>query len=412
MTTVSRSSDLDGLFDPGGQGAGGRFPTRHREPGVPPGGRGSGRSRRWRPRARRSSTRSDDPPGRGRGRPRRRRAPCPDLPEQGAGDERSEHAAQGRHDLPGGLTAEGVGCLSQLHGPEMPPSSRRDAFDGTRRSGRHGQDVPPRRAQVRRNAVTAPTEAVRTTAISGRHRVGGPAAAEFPRPDRRPCSRAGDSRGTSAAIVGGAVGAAVGGPAGRGGGRSMPAVSGPEVRRSRGRWGSGETRRPSGRDDEHRLVGCFIELTSVESSPGDAPTCVPRRSHRSARSAGPNGGTMNDAVIVDAVRTPIGKGKPSGALAASTPSTCSPTPCAPSSSAPASTPPSSTTSSAAPSSQVGEQAMNIGRRARAGRRASPRRCPATTVDRQCGSSQQAIHFAAQGVIRARTTSSSPAGSSR
>ena len=35
---------------------------------------------------------------------------------------------------------------------------------------------------------------------------------------------------------------------------------------------------------------------------------------------------------------------------------------------------------------------------RARRRASPSRCPATTVDRQCGSSQQAVHFAAQGVI--------------
>ena len=32
------------------------------------------------------------------------------------------------------------------------------------------------------------------------------------------------------------------------------------------------------------------------------------------------------------------------------------------------------------------------------RRASRRPCPATTVDRQCGSSQQAVHFAAQGVI--------------
>ncbi len=36
---------------------------------------------------------------------------------------------------------------------------------------------------------------------------------------------------------------------------------------------------------------------------------------------------------------------------------------------------------------------------RVGRRpACPRTCSATTVDRQCGSSQQAMHFAAQGVI--------------
>ena len=48
-------------------------------------------------------------------------------------------------------------------------------------------------------------------------------------------------------------------------------------------------------------------------------------------------------------------------------------------------------------SQVGQQAFNIGRNAvlAAG---WPETVPATTVDRQCGSSQQAIHFAAQGVI--------------
>ncbi len=48
-------------------------------------------------------------------------------------------------------------------------------------------------------------------------------------------------------------------------------------------------------------------------------------------------------------------------------------------------------------SQVGEQSLNIGRNAwlAAG---FPEEVPATTVDRQCGSSQQAIHFAAQGVM--------------
>jgi acetyl-CoA acyltransferase len=47
--------------------------------------------------------------------------------------------------------------------------------------------------------------------------------------------------------------------------------------------------------------------------------------------------------------------------------------------------------------QVGEQAINIGRNAwlSAG---LPDQVPATTVDRQCGSSQQAAHFAAQGVM--------------
>jgi acetyl-CoA acyltransferase len=47
--------------------------------------------------------------------------------------------------------------------------------------------------------------------------------------------------------------------------------------------------------------------------------------------------------------------------------------------------------------QVGEQGLNIGRNAvlAAG---FPESVPATTVDRQCGSSQQALHFAAQGVM--------------
>ena len=48
-------------------------------------------------------------------------------------------------------------------------------------------------------------------------------------------------------------------------------------------------------------------------------------------------------------------------------------------------------------SQIGEQSLNIGRNAwlAAG---LPEEVPATSVDRQCGSSQQAIHFAAQGVL--------------
>jgi acetyl-CoA acyltransferase len=47
--------------------------------------------------------------------------------------------------------------------------------------------------------------------------------------------------------------------------------------------------------------------------------------------------------------------------------------------------------------QVSEQSLNIGRNAvlAAG---WPESVPATTIDRQCGSSQQALHFAAQGVM--------------
>ncbi len=48
-------------------------------------------------------------------------------------------------------------------------------------------------------------------------------------------------------------------------------------------------------------------------------------------------------------------------------------------------------------SQTGEQSVNIGRNAllAAG---FPEHVPGVTIDRQCGSSQQAVHFAAQGVI--------------
>ena len=47
--------------------------------------------------------------------------------------------------------------------------------------------------------------------------------------------------------------------------------------------------------------------------------------------------------------------------------------------------------------QTGEQALNVGRNA-ALAAGFPESVPGTTVDRQCGSSQQAIHFAAQGVM--------------
>ncbi|MBW3659447.1 MAG: steroid 3-ketoacyl-CoA thiolase, partial [Actinobacteria bacterium] len=106
---------------------------------------------------------------------------------------------------------------------------------------------------------------------------------------------------------------------------------------------------------------------------------------------------MREAVIVEAVRTPVGKGKPGGMLSGWHPvdllaetlrglvdrAGIDPalvedviTGCV---------------------SQAGEQAFNVGRNAvlAAG---FPESVPATTIDRQCGSSQQAAHFAAQGVI--------------
>ncbi|MFF5989326.1 thiolase family protein [Prauserella flavalba] len=106
---------------------------------------------------------------------------------------------------------------------------------------------------------------------------------------------------------------------------------------------------------------------------------------------------MTTAVIVDVVRTPSGKGKPGGQLSGVHPADllsrvlrglldrndldaalvddviggCV--------------------------GQAGEQAVNITRNAVLGA-GFPESVPATTVDRQCGSSQQSAHFAAQGVI--------------
>jgi acetyl-CoA acyltransferase len=106
---------------------------------------------------------------------------------------------------------------------------------------------------------------------------------------------------------------------------------------------------------------------------------------------------MRDAVIVEAVRTPMGKGRPTGTLASVHPVELL----------------AHTLRTLVERSdvdpaliddviggcvdQVGEQAMNTTRNAwlSAG---FPDSVPATTIDRQCGSSQQAAHFAAQGVI--------------
>ncbi|MFE2642136.1 thiolase family protein [Streptomyces nigra] len=106
---------------------------------------------------------------------------------------------------------------------------------------------------------------------------------------------------------------------------------------------------------------------------------------------------MRDAVIVEAVRTPIGKGKPNGSLAHVHPVELL-----------AHTLRSLVERSGVDPAliddviggtvdQVGEQAMNTTRYA-ALSAGFPETVPATTVDRQCGSSQQAVHFAAQGVL--------------
>ncbi|QIZ38006.1 thiolase family protein [Saccharopolyspora sp. ASAGF58] len=106
---------------------------------------------------------------------------------------------------------------------------------------------------------------------------------------------------------------------------------------------------------------------------------------------------VDSAVIVDAIRTPSGKGKTEGQLSGVHPAELL-----------------SHTLQALLSrtgidaalvddviggcvGQAGEQALNITRHAVLGA-GFPESVPATTIDRQCGSSQQAAHFAAQSVL--------------
>ncbi len=106
---------------------------------------------------------------------------------------------------------------------------------------------------------------------------------------------------------------------------------------------------------------------------------------------------MRSAVIVDAVRTPSGRGKPGGALSGVHPADLAGIVLT------ALLERNGLESAQVDDvilgcvSQLGDQAMNIARQAVLSARFDES-VPATTIDRQCGSSQQAAHFAAQGVI--------------
>ena len=106
---------------------------------------------------------------------------------------------------------------------------------------------------------------------------------------------------------------------------------------------------------------------------------------------------MNRAVIVGAVRTASGKGKPGGVLSSVHPVDLL-----------AETLSALLDQTGIPAdrvedviggcvSQSGEQSVNVTRHALLGA-GFPESVPATTIDRQCGSSQQAAHFAAQAVM--------------
>ena len=106
---------------------------------------------------------------------------------------------------------------------------------------------------------------------------------------------------------------------------------------------------------------------------------------------------MQTAVIVDALRTPSGRGKPGGALSHIHPVDLLATVLRELVDRNDLDPALIDDVIGGCLSQVGEQAVNITRNA-ALAAGFPFTVPGTTVDRQCGSSQQAATFAAQGVM--------------
>ncbi|MEU6829454.1 thiolase family protein [Nocardia beijingensis] len=106
---------------------------------------------------------------------------------------------------------------------------------------------------------------------------------------------------------------------------------------------------------------------------------------------------MRSAVVVDVVRTPSGKGKAGGGLSDVHPATLLAGVLAELVARNDLDPAVVDDVVGGCVTQSGEQAFNISRTA-ALAAGFPESVPATTVDRQCGSSQQAAHFAAQGVI--------------
>jgi acetyl-CoA acyltransferase len=104
-----------------------------------------------------------------------------------------------------------------------------------------------------------------------------------------------------------------------------------------------------------------------------------------------------DAVIVGAVRTPVGKGKGNGALHDVLPVDLLAHSLRELVERTGIDPVTVDDVIAGAVTQVGDQSVNIARNALLGA-GFPESVPGTTVDRQCGSSQQAISFAAQGVL--------------
>lgn len=106
---------------------------------------------------------------------------------------------------------------------------------------------------------------------------------------------------------------------------------------------------------------------------------------------------MTGAFIVDAVRTPIAKGKPGGAYSGIHPVDLHAHVLAALVQRTGINPGVIDDVISGAVGQIGEQSGNTARWALLGA-GFPESVPGVTVDRQCGSSQQALHFAAQGVL--------------
>jgi acetyl-CoA acyltransferase len=105
---------------------------------------------------------------------------------------------------------------------------------------------------------------------------------------------------------------------------------------------------------------------------------------------------MKNPVLVDAIRSPMGRGKPGGALSTVHPTDLLAALLRALVARNDLDPGSVDDVIVGCVSQVGEQSGSPGRIAWLGA-GLPAHVPSTTVDRRCGSSQQAVHFAAQGI---------------
>jgi len=106
---------------------------------------------------------------------------------------------------------------------------------------------------------------------------------------------------------------------------------------------------------------------------------------------------MREAVIVDVVRTPVGKGRPGGMLSGWHPVDLLAHALRELVARTGVDPATVDDVIVGCVTQAGEQSMNVARNA-ALAAGFPVSVPAASVDRQCGSSQQALHFAAQGIM--------------